>query len=371
MSEHVINQHYIPRNVLKHFARSKRIYEALLEENKIYPTNYNRSMSERYVYEHPFIMENGLEKFFQDIEDDYGPAIVKILSMISDYQNGKTTMLSIREYFETYLSAIIIYYYRSGALLHEFSFENESRQERVSKLLDKLVNTTYINTLGDTVKKFYNFSIIKSEKQQFLLSDQYISTVALSIKSRFINISNRHIGLKDVLLLVPLSDKYYIVYYDGKKPDYIQPTLVNNLSDDQVEEINKIIINNSYKKCVGSNEESLIKAVSLFKYKSPSATYVGYNSGAVSGATLKKEIFFYENDEKAWNIFTEPMLFIKYKNLGRNNLCGCGSNKKFKVCCLIYFDEVKRIWETISDKSLSIKIKVNPSAIIEQSIWSF
>ncbi|MHA6482908.1 DUF4238 domain-containing protein [Paenibacillus sp. strain BS8-2] len=64
MSDIVKNQHYIPQSVLKHFAFDGSVYEALVEEKKgPYQTPYNRSMSERYTYEHPYLAQNKLEKF--------------------------------------------------------------------------------------------------------------------------------------------------------------------------------------------------------------------------------------------------------------------------------------------------------------------
>jgi SEC-C motif len=123
---------------------------------------------------------------------------------------------------------------------------------------------------------------------------------------------------------------------------------------------------------VSREKSSLLEALPHFEWSSPSAVYVGYGSGRVSGSTLKKEIFFYEQDKRVWELFTtDPTHFRKYNELGRNDGCGCGSGKKFKSCCYEDFEEVKRIWRTISDKHLATKVGVHPEAQVEESIFSF
>jgi len=373
LSDIVKNQHYIPQSVLKHFAFNEKVFEVLLEENKgPYPTHYRNSMSERFTYEHPDLALNQLEKFFQEVESDYGPAIIEALRLITLYESGEGTIHSIKKHVQSYLSAIVIYYYRSGALLHEFAYETSRKEARISMLLNKLTKTEYINDLGNSIKDYYNFAILKSDEGHFLLSDQYISTAALRIKSRFGNISNRHLGLKEVMILVPFSSQYYIVFYHGRKPEFIHPDTLSTLNPEEVSLINKIIINNSYKKCVSREKSPLLEALPHFEWSSPSAVYVGYGSGRVGGSTLKKEIFHYEQDKRVWELFTtDPTHFRKYNELGRNDGCGCGSGKKFKSCCYEDFEEVKRIWRTISDKHLATKVGVHPEAQVEESIFSF
>ncbi|QQZ61172.1 DUF4238 domain-containing protein [Paenibacillus sonchi] len=372
MGEIVKNQHYIPQNVLKHFADKGRVSEVLVEKNADpYQIPYRNSMSERFTYEHSQLATNAIENFFQKIEDDFGPAIVEVLRLLGQVDCGEGELSSVEEYIRSYLNAIIIYYYRSGALLYEFEHETASKENRISMMLNKLSNTNYINNLSETIRKYYDFAIIRSESGNFLISDQYISTAALRIKSRFSDISNRHLVLIEVLILVPLSNEYYAIFYHGHKPEYIRPQTINYLTDEQVLEINKVIINNSYKKCVGKEKATLQETLPYFEWRSPSAIYIGHNSGKVSGSTLKKEVFFYEKEKRAWELFTDPMHFRDFNNLGRNDYCGCGSNKKFKLCCFEYYVEVKRIWRTINDKNLVFKIGVHPRAQVEESIFSF
>ncbi|UZP70674.1 DUF4238 domain-containing protein [Paenibacillus polymyxa] len=129
---------------------------------------------------------------------------------------------------------------------------------------------------------------MKSEEGSFLLSDQYVTTSALSIKGQYTNVSNRHLGLKDVIMLIPLSRKYYIAYFNGEKPSYIKSNDINVLSNEQIREINRTIINNSYIKYIGQNRKSLEEVVDKFRYESPSRSLVGFKSGKKTAALRKK-----------------------------------------------------------------------------------
>ncbi|WP_438445896.1 DUF4238 domain-containing protein [Gorillibacterium sp. sgz5001074] len=373
MSELVKNQHYIPRSVLKHFSSGEMLYEYLVNGNKEpYKTNYRNSMTERFTYEHPELEQNRLEKHFQSLEDEFAPALVETIRLIELYETGQESIDVVKQHIERYINTIIIYYYRSGALLHEFSFGLNRKEVRVELLLDKISRAKYIQDLGETICKYYQFAIIKSEQGQFLISDQYLSTVALRIKSRFTNSSNRHMGMKDVMILVPISSYYYFVYYNGKKPDFIQPNRLNLLTSKEVQDINGVIINNSYNKCVGKDLNALLEAVPFFCWASPSSFFSGNGRGQYTGSTLKKEIFYYDKDKKAWDLFLNPLHEKIYHHLSRNDNCGCGSGQKFKNCCYEYYEEVKRIWRSIGPgMRLNQDVRVHPEAVVEKSIFSF
>jgi hypothetical protein len=366
LSNVIINQHYVPQFVLKNFANQKKqVFEALVNESRLYTSNYRYSMSERFTYEHPLMEQNKLEKFFQVIESDFGPALIQAIEM-AEYEKVQ----EVKKLFEQFYSALVIFYYRSGALLNEFAFDTTIKEAKIGYLLQKLTHTSYINELGKTLR-FYDFAIVKSENGNFLISDQYVSTVALGIKGRFTNMSNRHIGLKEIMILIPLSSKYYIVYFHGKKPDYIEKDKLNILKENEVDDLNRIIINNSYLKCVGQNKEPLEKAISVFNFSSPASTYMGFSDGSIRGATLKKELFFHTSDERAWDMFVNPTFYVKYRDLRRNDPCGCNSGKKFKNCCSADFEIVKRILNALRDKHLFKKIKIHPDAQVEYSITEF
>lgn len=370
MSNDVKNQHYIPQSILTNFANEKnQIIEALVDKGKSYPTNFRHSMSQRDTYEHPHLERNTLEKYFGEIESYFSPAMREIINLIKKYEQNTIEFDLVKKQVERYMSEYIIFYYRSGALLHEFSFEQLVKHRKIDLLLENIMNSKYIQQLSKTLINYYDFSVIKSEKNLFLLSDQYVSTAALSIKGRYINISNRHMGLKEVIILIPLSSKYYIVFSHGSPPAFIKPNQINQLTESQVKEINKVIINNSYKKCIGYSKQSLTEALNDFRYKSSAMTVAAFESGAKTGATLKKEIFYYEKDERLWDFLTN-LEFIKFHNTSRNEQCPCGSGKKFKRCCQNNYDFTMKLISDMHSRHPSA-IRVHPSAVIEKPIGEF
>ncbi|WP_110494958.1 DUF4238 domain-containing protein [Bacillus mycoides] len=372
LSEHVINQHYIPQCVLKHFSNSKnQVVEALVDLKRIYKTNYRQSMSERYTYEHPALEKNKLEKYFSKIEGYFSDVINNILNKIKEFEEGHIEFREITILVERYMREFIIFYYRSGALLHEFSFMQKIEHTKINFLLNNIMSSRYIRDLSKTITEYYTLSIIKSEDMHFLLSDQYLSTAALGIKGRFLNVSNRHIGFKEVILFIPLSSKYYIVYSNGHQPLYIEPNKVNTLTDTQIKEVNKTIINNSYKKCIGFNENAINDAIGDFESKSVGISLGQLESGGKTGATLKKELFFYKSDEDKWDFFTKYK-FVNYKSTKRNDNCPCKSGKKFKKCCIDNHTASTKIMNQLDliDKNPS-SILVHPSATAERGIAEF
>lgn len=344
MSEVTINQHYISKCILANFSnKDEQVYECLVNSGKIYPTNIKNSMMNRNTYEHPYFETNRIEKWFSRIEHYAGPAIKQIIMTIENYETSDTEFKLIRVLVNTYLTTFIIFYYRSGALLYEYSFGQKNKDDRILIMSKKLMNSKYIRALSKTVVQHYNFTVIKSHQGKFLMSDQFLSTAALSIKNSFFQISNRHMGLKDTIILIPISKNYYVVYYHGDAPKYILPNKVNTLNEHQVSDINRIIINNSYRKCISYSREALEDALEKYEYRSPSEIMSGSDNGPYFGATLKKEIFFYSRDQKAWELIRELNKWDTYNDIGRNDKCPCGSNEKYKKCCLETLEIVKRI----------------------------
>lgn len=344
MSEVTINQHYISKCILANFSnKDEQVYECLVNSGKIYPTNIKNSMVSRYTYEHPYFETNRIEKWFSRIEDHTGPAINRILLTIEKHESENIDFSLIRDLVNKYLTTFIIFYYRSGALLYEYSFGQKNKDDRILIMTKKLMNSKYIRALSKTIVQNYNFTIIKSNQGKFLMSDQFISTAALSIKNKFFQISNRHMGLKDTIILIPISKNFYFVYYHGDAPRYILPNRVNTLNELQVSDINRIITNNSYRKCISCSKEALEDALEKYEYKSPSGIMSGSDNGPYFGATLKKEIFFYSRDQKAWELIEELNKWNIYDGIGRNDKCPCGSNAKYKKCCLEALEIAKRI----------------------------
>jgi hypothetical protein len=205
----VTKQHYVSRFILKNFANEKdQVYESLVDRRKVYLTNINQSMCEKFVYEHSEIEKNSLEKTFSEMESFVAPKIEGIIKVLEgDFYDIEDIKNKIKEI----MSELIIFYYRSGAVLHEMSFQKENKDQQLFSLLKQITSSEYIKSLSRTIYDNYDFAIIKSENSGFLISDQFISTASLNVKARFANVSNRHIGLKGVVILIPLSSKFYIV----------------------------------------------------------------------------------------------------------------------------------------------------------------
>jgi hypothetical protein len=369
MSEqYVIQQHYIPQCVLKHFANQKKqVVECLVESGKIYSPNYANSMVERDTYEHPELERNTIEKYFQDIESNFGPALVSIIETIEGYEREENKFDDIKNLIYQYMPDFIKFYYRSKALLTELDFERTNKADKLYLMMGNIANSKYITELSKTLIRYYDFAIVKSVNAEFLLSDQYLSTVALAIKNRFMNVSNRHMGMQDVMLLIPISAKYYVVLYDGDKPGYVSPSIVNNLNQEQIDEINEVIINNSYLKCISYDRAAIERALPKFEYESPAMTMAG-GSGFTFGATLKKEVFLYPRDRQAWELFTGYNLG-QYINLKRNDKCACDSGKKYKKCCYEIGEICKRMYTDIGYKRENYS--VHEDAVTERPLAEF
>lgn len=364
----VIIQHYIPQCILKNFSNDKgQVYEGLVMEKKTYLTNVSNSMAERFTYEHSLIEANILEKYFSRIENYIGPAFSRIISALEKYEENSNDFKKINRLINSYMREYLIFYYRSGALLHEFSHEKKSPEDRVLLLIRKLISSDYIKRLSETVVNHYSFCILKSNEGNFVLSDQFVSTAALKIKNRFTNVSNRQIGLKQVILFIPLSKNYYVVYFHGKSPIYICEDKINELNTEQLNEVNKVIINNSYKKSVGCNKEPLELGLSEFEFRSPVTYLAGYKSGATTGSVVKKEIFFYRKDEEVMEFF-ESTDWLKFKSLERNDICRCGSGKKFKKCHMDIYLECKRMMDHIENNGDSRFYNVSERSTTELPI---
>ncbi|MBU1124367.1 DUF4238 domain-containing protein [Patescibacteria group bacterium] len=338
----VTNQHYIPISLLKNFAIDEQVFEALFEGDnyKIYPTNIDRSMSERFVYEHDDLRGNTIENFFGKKETIIAPKIQDIIRCIDEFKQSKCEYSIIKSQIEELLPIFIIFYYRSGALLKEFS--SISRNDKIPLLSKKILNEEYLENLAASIKHSYKFTIIESD-DEFLLSDQFVSTAALSIKSNFFDISNRHIGIRDTLVMIPLSSKYYAIYWHSDRNILsLDENMVNILSNALLMQFNQTIINNSYYKCISKKKISLENVIGKYEMAYPSQAYMGYSSGFTTGVIRKKEVFFDEIDKDAFEMMFH-MRFFDYQKIGRNHVCLCGSNKKFKYCHLDAFNRLKPI----------------------------
>ena len=170
--------------------------------------------------------------------------------------------------------------------------------------------------------------------------------------------------MRDIMILIPLSGMYYLAFYDGNAPSFIDDGQVNSLSKAQINEINEAIINNSYIKCICNNEESLKSALTKFNYQSPlNVMTIGIRE------TLKKEVFLYEKDRMAWKLFVKNE-WVNYRLLGESDKCECGSGKNYKDCCMRYIETCERMLKDIANEKFDA-CEVNENATMGKSIAEF
>ena len=366
----VKKQHYVPSGILSNFVNSQgKIFEALLEKHWVYETTPANAMCSNYTYEHPYLEVNTLENTFQKIENIICPVIKAIITELNK-DTKEINLLFVKETIEKHLKEFLIFYYRSGALLYEFDHDQNNTDDKILLLLQKILDANYIADLARVIKDCYKFGVIKSFDNEFLISDQFISTAALKIKNRFTTISNRHIGLRNTLILIPISNNYYIVYYNCDEGFILQSNGIKVLDAEELQLVNNVIVNNSYQKCVGTKQKTLQDSLNNYHFEKPHSIYVGYKSGYTSGAILKKEVFFFKEDREAYEFLTMGAYFHRYDNVGRNDKCPCSSGKKFKACHYDLYQRIKiPIQNLINQGNIKSDIYGIPNAItIEQSV---
>ncbi len=343
------NQHYVSQGVLKHFSDEKnKIFELFIEKELISKKCIDNTMSQKFVYEHPRIKTNTVENIFAKFESKAFPLIDGLIYEIENNYENKQSIIGLMQTIKSIIPYVLLFYFRSGALLKEYSMDaEEPKNTKVERMLLNIMDVNYIRGLKDTICNYYKCGIIVDEKERFLLSDQYVSTVALMYKNRFSNASNRQIGMKETMILIPLTSKFYIVFYNGRIPSCIGENVFSVLNDDSVNEINNVIFQNSYVKCVGKSESELerVKSVPIESY-SPIKCIMKYSDGSIQDRIIKREVFLYDEDKDmnahSYEYMSTYIKDIKDK-LGRNDVCVCGSGIKYKKCCMKRYETVARI----------------------------
>lgn len=365
------NQHYVSRGIQKQFADTKKkVYEFFIEKDVLSRKNYDKTMAQKFVYEHPQLDVNCLESLFSDIENKYIPKIDEVVAEVQQYYSKGLNYDNCIHKIKELLPIFLIFYFRSGALLYEYSFSLERpKLDRVERMIINIFNEKYLWGLCETISKFYESAVIVDEQERFLLSDQYVSTVSLSYKNNFSNASNRQIGMKDTMLLFPLSAKFYVVFYHGEKPIYIDSNQYCILDDSAVGQLNSVIYQNSYVKCIAKKEVAfdMLDKVKLY---SPTKTMMAYSDGTVKDYITKREVFLYDKDrdmhKNSMQYMKEYVSEIKGK-IGRNDKCICGSGKKYKFCCMRKYEEVEKIIYGINNQDKDLytipNVKIAEDAI--------
>lgn len=370
-------QHYVSQGILKHFAdERKKIFELFIDKRILSKKIIEDTMSQNYVYEHPKIERNTVEDIFACFESKAFPIIDSLIVEVEKLYKTEKNIIQIKEKIREIIPYVLLFYFRSGALLKEYSMYSDNPKEvRVERMLLNIMDVNYIRGLRNTICNCYKCAIIYDEDERFLLSDQYISTVALKYKNRFSNASNRQIGMKDTMLLIPLSSKFYIVFYEGNSPTFIKEDAFIKLKEKEVQEINDVIYQNSYVKCVAKNEIELDRVKNVHVESSgPSKCIMKYNNGSVQNRIIKREVFYYDEDKDMNLRSFEYMSTYKNsieKKIGRNDKCVCGSGKKYKNCCIKKYEEIDRILRDIQNPQYIANYTISGALTVEDSILDY
>lgn len=367
-------QHYIPQGLIKHFScGDNKIFE--LFNNRILSKKSIRdTMSQNLVYEHEKLPTNTIEHFFSKIEGSFIPQHDELVLKIEKSYLNKQEIPKVE--INKLLQFYVFLYLRSGALLEEYSaYSEDPKNQRVEEMLKNLFSSSYPAKLANTILQGYQISIIVNEQETFVMSDQFISTASLKFKNKFTNASNRQIGFKDSIIFIPLTSKFYIVFYNGNEPEYIIHDQYSVLNTIQIKKVNNVLAENSYNKTICSQSEPLEKIKlerKAAEADSPVKSIAVYKNGDVSISTIKKEIEFYDSEF----IFSQNYisLFNEYKNdyegkVKRNDICLCGSKKKYKKCCLTLHERCLTINRQIQNKkrdwySIDSKLQVEKAIVI-------
>lgn len=339
------NQHYISQGLLDLFSiNSNRIYEALVDSKKTYETSIRNSMSTRFLYEHPYFEQNAIENLFSKLEGEFIPKIREIVDAVYKVENNENEITKVKELIFEQIHVFLIFYYRSGALMHEFSQNADTPEnQRVELMMFNIMDVEYIMKLADSIRKFYKFAIIMSD-DKFVLSDQYVSTAALTFKNRFVNSTNRNMGMKGTAIFLPLSSSFYAVLFNGYMSDNIIENRVNKLDNEELQRVNDVIINNSYQNAVSKDKKILETALEHFVFHGPVTTIMSFKGNKKSYAVSKKEVFYTKIEERKFKLFESCKFNL---NIKRNEKCFCGSDKKYKNCCYEYNEACKSAMKDI------------------------
>lgn len=358
-------QHYITKKLLELFVSNNQIYEYILSSRTSYLTNISNAMCAKNIYEHIKLDTNTVENLLASTSDSRLPkAIEKVLIFLES-----NDIPGARKVIYENLPDFVICYFRSGAVLTELrtSLNKNIEDKKIEKFLSIVGDRKYLLDLSLTIMLGYKFTIIESSNDNFILSDQYISTCSLKPKCRFTNVSNRNIGLKDTVILIPINSKYYAFLYNGSNDLNLKDNIINKLSEEETTIINTAIYNNSYYKVAYKNQDDLKNidknSTSII---SPMTCIAMFSNNTSIGTVTKKEVFLIQKHKEAFELF-ESGLFIDGLNTKRNELCPCKSGKKFKNCCIEKYDIVKEMYENLKINKQS-NYRISNMLIVERGI---
>lgn len=294
-------QHYIAQGVIKAFFDSSNIYEKNVHSGKTYKTSVNNTMCMSDSYEFPLFDDNYLENLFATSIDEDSSKLIKELKELlnnNNYIDAKNRIFKCIRMF------LINYYKSVTSLIHMSKDMSKKDQGSIARMINTIFNMPYIDRISEILLTGYDFAIIKSCNEDFVLCDQFIATCSLKFIGRFINLSNREIGLKNTVVLIPISKNYYAMFINGQLPDSFDVVLdcINELSESQTQIINNIVFNNSYEKCISLNENEINQLEKKNSTFGDSMAIAKFNSGNSATFKIKQEVFLLMMNMKCINI---------------------------------------------------------------------
>ena len=366
MGKRTKKQHYIAQCLLRIFVDGNDIYECITTTNRAYETSFENSMCRKDSYESSFFVDNHLEKFFADyIDGDTANLNRKIILMLND------DSCDLGQVYSTFLDNLHLYlvnYYKSITSLVRFSTKDSDIGDySITTMLSRILNENYIKRLCMIFRKGYKFSIIKSEKGDFILCDQYLASCSTKYKGMYSNISSRDIGIRDTIILFPLNCYFYVIFYDNEINDFdLVEDKINCLNEEQVKQINNIIYSNAYQKVVSSKKDNLDNLEKQNSSFGDATAMIVYKDGHSISHRVKSEIFFNKEQVEFYKYYqTLEWGNPTYKKCKVNSKCPCGSNIKYKKCCKNKIDECLRIF---NNQQLNRNILINEGLGMEEPV---
>lgn len=359
-------QHYISNSILDNFFKTNKIHEYNLKNHSDYDCSTGNSMCCSDIYESDLFKDNKLEDAFAQLYDgQFANTLSKIDSFLFNNQIESAIDL-LRHNFYFY----VVSYYKSLASLVRLSKNDKQaldKNKATAGMFKLITDIGYMNRLSVILTNCYDIYIVKSCDSNFILCDQFISTASNHFNGMFSNISNRDIGVKGSIILLPVSINYYFLLYDKTMSNLInkKPNSINILSEQETEKINNIIYNNAAEKvCTLKNKKYTFENVNSYGDES---VYMVYSNFSSQGYIKKKEIFYSEEEQDLYETFSD-LEWGNYTKLGRNEKCFCGSNKKFKKCCYEKVERCKLIMNNIKNESLSERSVIDNRFGLEESV---
>ena len=209
--------------------------------------------------EKPNFMENMFATIY---ENNYKDILVTLKEMLTKRKSYK----EIESFIENKVMIYFVLFYLKTYQFTLYSNEKKkSQQEQTfNRFKEMIFNVKYVCKLAITILNNYNLYILDSKNNDFLLSDSFIATASFDYKGAGINppfYLNRSIGLTNIIILIPISSRFYLMYTDNKKyknlGHYIN--LYKNVKDEykNIDFYNSIIYRNSYQFTIGKNIEMI------------------------------------------------------------------------------------------------------------------